>query len=180
MRRAGRGSLLLAFGWGSRAPPSRAEVERASLTGWVARQTELRLVGAGAAAPRRRRLGQPGDPGVRCAPGGSADGGCSANPSGGLADAPRCGTEERRGQRLGILAMLTGAPRLQALDRANLALELGESATARLALPTSAADRRRRRRSWCLSSDPRFRRQAADIVEPVLDPPDHGMDPHRR
>ena len=97
----------------------------------------------------------------------------------GLRDQPRPGKKPRYGEelRLRILRQLELPPPsgLAGWDGGTLAGALGVSDAAVWRVLRKEGIQLRRRRSWCVSTDPQFAAKAADIIGLYLNPPEHAL-----
>ena len=97
----------------------------------------------------------------------------------GLRDRARPGKTVKYGAdlRLRVLRQLELPPPkgLASWDRASLAAALGASDDAVWRLLRREGVQLRRRRSWCVSTDPQFAAKAADIIGLYLNPPENAL-----
>jgi transposase len=97
----------------------------------------------------------------------------------GLRDQPRPGKKPRYGAalRLRILRQLElpPPPGLAGWDGGGVAAALGVSAAAVWRVLRKEGIQLRRRRSWCVSTDPQFAAKAADIIGLYLNPPENAL-----
>jgi transposase len=97
----------------------------------------------------------------------------------GLQDRPRPGKKATYGAelRLRVLRRLEQAPPkgLSSWDGGSLAAALGVSDDAVWRVMRKEGIQLRRRRSWCVSTDPQFAAKAADIIGLYLNPPENAL-----